>query len=338
MTVQGGMGISCSLMQDLKEICLPIREEVAQLESVLLQNLQSSIPFVQNVVEYVIQNGGKRLRPILTILCAKLSGYKGQAAVGLGAAIEFMHTATLLHDDVIDNASLRRGRASTNAKWGNHVSVLVGDFFYCRAMDILVKHGDLKVLQVITDAIQTTTEGEIFEITKSNDLDTTENDYLQIITGKTAVLMAAACQIGAVLGHLPEELEHGLRRFGLNLGIAFQLMDDVLDYTASEEEFGKVNGTDLKEGKLTLPLIQVLKKCSDEEAKIIKHTLIADELDDARFRQVFELVVKYDGIRETLSMAKGYVQKARACLAAFKPSLEKETLLSVADYVLFRKT
>ncbi len=322
---------------ELREICIPIKDEVSTMESVLSEHLQSRIPFVQGVVDYVIQNGGKRLRPILTILCAKLTGYQGQASQGLGAAIEFMHTATLLHDDVIDNAGLRRGRTTTNSKWGNHVSVLVGDFFYCKAMDILVAQGDLKILKVITDAITTTTEGEILEITKSNDPGTTENDYLQIITSKTAVLISAACQTGAILSRVSEEYEHSLRRFGLNLGIAFQLMDDVLDYTSTEEEFGKINGTDLKEGKLTLPLILTLKKCSESEAQIIKNTLLADEIAAESFRQVLEIINQYEGIRDTLLLAKSYIQRAKDNLSLFKPSLEKETLCALADYVVCRK-
>lgn len=327
---------------ELREICIPIKDEVAAMEGIVSKHLQSRIPFVQGVVDYVIQNGGKRLRPILTILSAKLTGYQGSASQKLtsqrlGAAIEFMHTATLLHDDVIDNAGLRRGRVTTNSKWGNHVSVLVGDFFYCKAMDILVGHGDLKVLKVITDAIATTTEGEILEIIKSNDPGTAENDYLQIITSKTAVLISAACQIGAVLSHVSEDYEHSLRRFGLNLGIAFQLMDDVLDYTSTEEEFGKTNGTDLKEGKLTLPLILTLKKCSESEAHIIKNTLIADEIASESFRQVLEIINRYDGIRDTLQLAKSYIQKAQENLVLFKPSLEKETLCAIADYVVRRK-
>lgn len=329
--------IKLDRFMNLKEICIPIQREMDQLELVLSEHLQSPIPFVQGVVDYVIRNGGKRLRPLLAILSSKLCGYQGDAGIRLGAAVEFMHTATLLHDDVIDNASLRRGRFSSNKKWGNHVSVLVGDFFYCRAMDILVRHGDLRVLQVMTDAMTTTTEGEIFEITKSNDLGTTEADYLQIITNKTAVLIAATCQIGALLGHVSEELEHALKRFGLNLGIAFQLIDDVLDYSSVEEEFGKANGTDLKEGKLTLPLIYALKKSNDEEGRFIKNAVIADETNPETFNQILEIIGKYNGLRETASLARSFIEKAKEQLQAFKPSLEKDTLMTIADYVICRK-
>lgn len=323
---------------DLREICLPIQHEVDELERFLTDNLASRVPFVQSVAAYVIQNGGKRLRPILTVLSAKLAGYKGSGAIPLGTAVEYMHTASLLHDDVIDNAHLRRGRASINNKWGNHVSILVGDFFYCRAMDLLVRSGDLRILKVLTDVITTTTEGEIFEITKSNDLATTEEDYLQIVTSKTAALMAGACQAGAILGHVSEEFEHALRKFGLNLGIAFQLQDDVLDYIATEEEFGKKHGTDLNEGKLTLPLILALKKSSEEELRIVKDALISDSIEPAVFGQILALINRHDGIRETTRMAKSYIEKAKDSLSLFRPSFERDTLLSIADYVVTRKS
>lgn len=310
---------------------------MAQLEAVLAEHLKSNVPFVQGVVDYVVANGGKRIRPILTLLSAKLSGYQGDAALKLGCSLEFMHTATLLHDDVIDNADLRRGRLSTNSKWGNQVGVLVGDFFYCRAMDILVAQGNFKILKVVTDAISVTTEGEIFEVTKSNDPSATEAEYMKIITDKTAVLMAAACQVGGILAQVSDDFEQSLRRFGLNLGIAFQLMDDMLDYTSPTEEFGKTNGTDLREGKLTLPLIIALKKCNTAEAQLIRQTIIADEIPAENFKPVLEIINRYDGVRETQAMAKSYIQKAQDALSIFKPSLERETLQTIADFVIHRR-
>ena len=322
---------------DLRDICLTMRQEIDELEKIVHANLSSTVPFVENVVGYVIHNGGKRLRPILTLITSKLSGYQGRASLEIGAAIEFMHTASLLHDDVIDSAPMRRGRETTNRKWGNQVSVLVGDFFYCRAMDILVRHGDTKVLRVVTDAVTILTEGEIFEITKSNDFQTTQEDYLRIITGKTASLIGAACQCGAILGGVSEEFEHSLKRFGLNLGIAFQLVDDVLDYTAAVEEFGKVNGTDLREGKLTLPLILAISRSTEKDRSIIRKALITDNTSPKEFVEVLRIVEECEGIRDTIKMARGYVDRATLGLASFKPSLEKETLQRIADYVISRK-
>lgn len=321
----------------LKEICLPIQSEVAELESVIKSNLSSDVAFVESVVDYVIQNGGKRLRPILTILSSKLSGFQGKESLQIGASIEFMHTASLLHDDVLDNAQIRRGRPSVNKKWGNHVSVLVGDFFYCRAMDILVKHGDLQILRVVTDAVTHLTEGEILEILKSNDLNTSEDDYLKVVKGKTAALISAACQSGAILGKLSHELQVSLGSFGMNLGMAFQLMDDVLDYTASEKDFGKVTGTDLKEGKLTLPLILTLKRCKEEEGNKIKNAVISDVLNEDEFSKVLSIIETYDGIRDTRRLALSYIEKAKESLHPFRPSIEQETLMALADYVIVRE-
>lgn len=321
---------------DLKEICIPYQSEVENLEKYFYDHLVSDVPFVKGVADYVIQNGGKRLRPLLTILSSKLAGYQGDAALAIGAAIEFMHTASLLHDDVLDNAELRRGRVSTNKKWGNHVSVLVGDFFYCRAMDILVSHGDLKILRAVTDAITITTEGEIFEITKSNDLEMTQDDYLQIIIGKTAALMGASCQAGGILGQVSDEFEHALQQFGLNLGIAFQLMDDVLDYVSNEKDFGKTSGTDLREGKITLPLLLTLQRCQPHEMNTIKNVLIADHMNDKSFQDVLQIIHHYDSVQDTMKLASSYAQKAKEFLIPFRTSLGKETLTSIADYVLTR--
>lgn len=322
---------------NLDEIVLPIREEVGRLEQVMLSHLESRVSLVQDVAHYVIANGGKRLRPILTLLSARLSGCQDTAAaIRIGVAMEFIHTASLLHDDVLDNAAVRRGRATTNAKWGNSVSVLVGDFFYCRASQILCRQGDLKILKVTTDAITTTAEGEVDEIVHSNDLKITEADYLRIIGRKTAILMSAATQCGAILGRLPEEFEAALRDYGYNLGIAFQLADDYLDYVSSEESLGKQNGTDLKEGKLTLPLIRTLARCSAEEADQIRDILIADKVDRERFKRALAIINRHDGLGDTLELARNYVGQAKENLKIFKSSLEKEALAAVADFVVAR--
>lgn len=322
---------------DIREICLPIADDLASLEGVIKDSLKSQVPFVAHVVDYVIQKAGKRLRPILTILSARLAGSKNADAISIGAALEFMHTASLLHDDVLDDATIRRGRAAINKKWGNHVSVLVGDFFYCRAMDILVRQGNLKILRSVTDAITRTTEGQILEITKTNDLSISQDDYLEIITGKTAVLIGSACHVGAILGNVSEDFEEALRKFGFYLGVAFQLMDDVLDYTSSTQEFGKEGGTDLKEGKLTLPLLLTINQCTESELQEIKNSLMADDVETQILERITQIIEQYDGIRDTTKLARSYIQKAKDCLSPFKPSIEKETLSAIADYVLIRR-
>lgn len=313
-----------------------MQKEIDEFEGVMFGLLSSEVPFVQSVAEYVLKTGGKRLRPILTLVAARLSGFKGMEAHKMGACIEFIHTASLLHDDVIDNARIRRGRESANARWGNHVSVLVGDFLYCRGSQLLTTQGDLRILKVVTDAITATTEGEVLEITKNLDLSTSTDDYLNIIRAKTAVLMAAACQIGAILGKVPEEFEVALRLYGANLGMAFQLADDVLDYTSCEEVFGKANGIDLKEGKLTLPLIVALKHADETETWAIKTAVMGDKLEKDTFVKVHGIIHKYAGFESTYEMARGYVGKAKESLSPFRSSIEKDILLSIADYVITR--
>lgn len=320
----------------LNDILIPLQKETTELELVMKELLASKVPFVQSVAEYIIQNGGKRLRPVLTIICAKLSGYQGKAAYNMGSCIEFIHTASLLHDDVIDNAKIRRNKPSANAKWGNHVSVLVGDFFYCRASQLLTEQGDLKILKVVTDAITALTEGEVLEITKTANIDTTEKDYLDIIHYKTAILFAAACQVGGLLGKVPGEHEKALRDYGLNLGMAFQLSDDALDYTSTPEVFGKESGIDLQEGKLTLPLIVAMQRAEEKEQQIIKNALLADKIEKETFAEIHNIIQKYDGFQETYKRAQSYLNTAKESILPFRPSIEKDILLHIADYVSSR--
>jgi octaprenyl-diphosphate synthase len=320
----------------LEEICLPIKKDLAEVEAVIQRHTASTVAYVTSIAEYVIKNGGKRLRPMLCLFSSRLAGATGTKVIDSAAAMEFFHTATLMHDDVIDNAKLRRGRPSANNKWGNQVAVLVGDFFYCQASSLLVGTGNLRIIHLVTKAMLATTEGEILEIAKSNDLGTSEEDYLKIVTDKTAVLMATACAIGGILGNVSEEYVTALGEYGRSLGVAFQLADDVLDYV-SDDDFGKTQGTDLREGKLTLPLITALRHCSNDERRLIKDVLIAENLDDARLRDVIGIINRYGGIENTLNFARSYVQKAKDALHLFKPSMEKEALLALASYVIDRK-
>ncbi len=320
----------------LEEICLPIKQDLADVEQVLRGNIASSVSFVTDIAEYVIRNGGKRLRPVLCLFAARLAGASGSKVVDCAAAMEFFHTATLMHDDVVDNAQLRRGKPTTNVRWGNHVAVLVGDFFYCQASTLLVKTDDLRIIKLITKAMLNTTEGEILEISKSNDLTTTEEDYLKVITEKTAVLMEASCKIGGLLANVSEEYVAALGDYGRNLGIAFQLADDVLDYISEDDKFGKVRGTDLKEGKLTLPLIVTLRHCKEEERRLIRDVLIAETLDDQRLKEVISLINRYGGIDYTFKRAQYFIDSAKQALSPFKPSIERAALTSLACYVTER--
>lgn len=322
----------------LQSLLVPVKNEVSRLEAMMHSLLSSEVPFVRSVAEYIIDNGGKRVRPILTVLGAKMSGYTEDRAYHMAACIEFIHTASLLHDDVIDNAKVRRGRPSANAKWGNHVSVLVGDFFYCRASQLLTAQGDLAILKTVTDSITALTEGEVLEIVTNAELKTTEQDYLKIIEFKTAKLFAAACKVGGLLGKVSDELVTGLEQYGYNLGMAFQLADDALDYLSSDDVLGKTTGTDLQEGKLTLPLIVALQAGDEKEVQLIKNTLLAERLETTQFQDVHAIIKKYNGFERTYERARWYVQKAKTSLNPFRQSLEKDILFGLADYVIQRNS
>src|SRR3989338_5165512 len=323
---------------NLEEICLPIKSELKAVEEVIRRKLASPVPFVTNVAEYVVQNGGKRLRPVFCLFSSRLAGAIDERSIDCAAAMEFFHTATLMHDDVIDSADLRRGKPAANSRWGNQVAVLVGDFFYCHASDLLVGTGNLKVIERITQVMRITTEGEIYEISKSSDLNTTEEDYLKIVEGKTAVLIGASCEIGGILGNVSEEFTAALRQFGRNAGMAFQLADDVLDYVSETPQLGKTRGTDLKEGKLTLPLIVSLQRAHEPERRLIKDALIAERPEAGRLREIVSIIEKYDGLKTTLARAREYTQAAKETLSVFKPSMEKEALCALADYMIERRS
>lgn len=321
---------------DIEKICLPIKSELEEVEEMIRQNLSSSVPFVTHVAEYVAAHGGKRLRPALTLFASRLAGATDRKPLQCAAAMELFHTATLMHDDVIDSAGLRRGRPSANSRWGNQVAVLVGDFFYCQASDLLVGTGHLKIIDLITQVMRTTTEGEILEVAHSNDLSLTREDYLKTVEGKTAALMSACCEVGGILGNVSEEFTAAFKNYGLSLGIAFQLADDALDYDANQQQLGKNKGTDLKEGKLTLPLIVALREAHEEERRLIKDALIAEKLEENRFKEIFSIIKKYDGLKATRHLALEFVERSKKSLEIFKPSIEKEALLSLADYVVDR--
>ena len=318
----------------LELLALQMKDELAAVEVEIQKNLHSHVASVTQVATHIVMSGGKRLRPILCILAAQALGYQGPRVLSLATAIEFIHTATLLHDDVIDNAQLRRGRPSCNAIWDNKMSVLVGDFLYCQASSLIAKDGDLKVLRSITDATTTTTEGEVLEITKSRDLKLGESEYFKIVEFKTGMLMACATQVGAIIAKAPPAQEKALADYGMHLGIAFQLADDVLDYV-SEAEFGKEKGVDLKEGKITLPLLYALERCTPAEREIIRDGTISARRDS--FLKVLDVLKKYGAIDYALGLAAQRSADARKALECLPESAAKEALLQLGDYVIQRK-
>ena len=314
-----------------------IGEDLKNVERQFKKDLQSDVPLIRKVGEYVLSSGGKRIRPALLLLAAKLCGYTGTRHVPLASVVEFIHTATLLHDDVVDNANLRRGIASANTLWGNEASVLVGDFLFSKSFSLMVADGDLNVLRVLSNATTIIAEGEVLQLICTSDMDITEERYIEVVRCKTAILLSAACQAGAILGNASPEREASLADFGMNLGIAFQLMDDTLDYVAKEEQFGKSIGHDLEEGKITLPLIHTLKQCTPAERDHIDCIVNKETLEDEDFQTVFEMVNRYGGIDYAVAQARAYIQKANDALCAFPASPEKTALVELADYVVTRE-
>lgn len=321
----------------IESICQSIRKDLEKVEQTLHAMVYSPVEMVTQVASHIVHSGGKRLRPILCILASRLFGYQGDRAIKLGCALEFVHTATLLHDDVIDNATLRRGKISSNSLWGNKASVLVGDYLYCKASSLISEDGDLKVLDVITRATAETTEGEVLEIVKSNDSALTEEAYFEIIQYKTARLIAAAAHVGALLGRASEADQERLRNYGVHIGMAFQLADDALDYVSSNEEFGKGVGTDLKEGKLTLPLIHAFRSATAEERNLIRRALQNPVAHQEDLGEVLTIIDRYQGIGYTLQKALDFVKKAKGDLSPCPEGPAKTALFQLAEYVVERR-
>ena len=280
-----------------------LKDEMQAVEGQFKKNLTSDVQLVSQVGEYVLSSGGKRMRPMLLLLCARLCSYQGDKHIDLAGVIEFIHTSTLLHDDVVDSANLRRGNRSANSVWGNQASVLVGDFLFAKSFSIMVGSESLKILKLLSDTTTQLAEGEIRQLLNTCDLEVDETRYLQVVRDKTAILIAAACQVGGVLAGVDQQKELALREFGLEIGTAFQLMDDALDYVADEEDFGKEKGHDLFEGKMTLPLIHAYSNSTELERQEVSRIIEAEELNKEDLDYVCALIDEKNGIEYTRSRA-----------------------------------
>lgn len=320
-------------MKNVVEMLEPQMNEVVRQ---FKHDLNSEVPLIRKVGEYVLASGGKRMRPMLVLLTAMLAGYKGDKHIGVASVVEFIHTATLLHDDVVDAAVIRRGAESANRVWGNEASVLVGDFLFAKSFSIMVRAGSLPILQALSDATTKMAEGEVLQLISTCDLDLSEEKYMQVVREKTAVLIAAACVCGGILGGITPKQEQALYDFGLDLGIAFQFMDDALDYVADEAEFGKACGHDLEEGKMTLPLIEALRHCTAAERAMVEEIIEGDELAPESLKNVINLIHRYDGIGYTKARAGTLVEKAKSYLQVFEAGEARDALETVADYVVSR--
>lgn len=320
----------------IQEVFDLVKEEIQMVEEGFKKNLNSNVALVGNVGEYILNSGGKRFRPLLMLLCARLTQYKGDKHIPLAGVVEFIHTATLLHDDVVDNANLRRGNASANSVWGDGASILVGDYLLSKAFSLAVANGNDRILKVLSNTTTRMAEGEVLQLLKHSDITTTEEEYLDVVTNKTAVLFSASAQVAAILGGVSLEDEVELANYGMGLGIAYQLMDDCLDYVSTDEDLGKSVGNDLREGKVTMPLIHAYKKADTEEKKVVKDAVEADEIDEIKLGEVIAIIDRYDGIRYTRNKAIGCVDGAKKNLERFTPGVEKMALTAVADYVIDR--
>lgn len=307
------------------------------IEERMRENLHSDVPLVHLIAEHLLSGGGKRIRPLLVILSARLCGYHRADLLDLASAVEFIHTASLLHDDVVDDSALRRGRASANSVWGNEASVLVGDFLFARSFSILVRFGNPRIMEILSGATEIMAEGEVLQLAGLQDPSSGIDHYLRVVRCKTAALMAAACRCGAVLGGVDAEGEAALEGFGLELGMAFQFVDDLLDYAGSEEEFGKTQGGDLSEGKLTLPLLQALRRAEPEERSSIQGIIARENKSSADFQRVFSFIERHDGFGAARNSARQRVEEAKNRLRIFADSPEKKELLDLADFLMERR-
>ncbi len=318
----------------LVEIFQKYEVELKEVEKELINIFQSDAALIPNIGYYILSSGGKRLRPIFLLMCSDLAGYKGYKRIILAAVIEALHTASLLHDDVVDEAELRRGKKSANRIWGNETVILLGDYLYAKALHISVAQESLPIMEALSRATYQMAEGEILQLMKTGDPTITFEDYIKIITGKTAGLITAACRIAGILAELSNEKLQALTDFGYYIGVAFQMVDDILDYVAEEKALGKTLCKDLMEGKITLPLIELLRK-ADEKEEIVA-ILKKDIFSEDDLAKILNYLSKYNCISSSMQIAKDYVEKAKESLTVFPDSAERKTLFKIADYVIQR--
>jgi octaprenyl-diphosphate synthase len=312
------------------------RSELDGVEDRIHQNLTSSVTLVNTVAAHILNSGGKRIRPLLLLLCARLCGYAGREHHQLGSLVEFIHTATLLHDDVVDDADIRRGRQTARKIWGNQVSILVGDYLYSKAMCQVVEFRSQKINEVLAEACKKMAEGEVLQLYYNGNPAMPEGDYIKIVEHKTAGLIAASCRMGAILAEASEEQQDCVFRFGQYLGIAFQVVDDTLDYTANGASLGKTLGQDLRQGKATLPLLHFLNHCSDRDRQMIKDRMETRTLTEGDLQRLIDLMDESGSIVYALNHAQAYIAAAKRELRQFEEGTAKRALSVAADYMVTR--
>jgi octaprenyl-diphosphate synthase len=321
---------------DLAQIFEPIRGDLEAVEQEFVRHIQSRVALIPEMGRYIQSSGGKRVRPAVLLMASRLCGYKGDRAVLYASVVEFIHTATLVHDDIIDGADLRRGRLAVHSRWGNDITVLLGDYLYIKSMSMALTQDSLEIIRVLCDVTLRMIEGELYQLTKTGDVDITEEEHFEIIRRKTAYLFGGCAQIGGMLGDVSAERANALREYGFNLGVAFQLVDDLLDYTADAVALGKPIGGDLREGKVTLPIIFLLNR-GGEEADALIRTVVNDRaVSPEQWRQILRLLGEHRATDLAYERAVEYAERAKACLEIFPASRERDALLALPDYVLAR--
>lgn len=317
-----------------------LANDMAQVNQMILSHLQSDVALIPQTAHYLIAAGGKRIRPLLTLAATRVFDNDSERPFALAAAVEFIHTATLLHDDVVDGSEIRRGQDAANLVFGNQVTVLVGDFLFSRAFQLMVGDGSIdgsiEVLRILSDASAVISQGEVMQLTTANNLETTLSDYEEVIKSKTAALFAAACEIGPVIAGQPKNIQKALADYGMYLGIAFQIADDVLDYSASQKKLGKKLGDDFREGKMTAPVILALENATSEEHDFWMRTMQNREQSDDDLGRALQIIEKHDALTCGMALARTYVEKAHNALAPMPDHVLSEVLRDIASYVTTR--
>ncbi len=336
------MGVVVNLGEDrarkpsLDQLTALVADDLVAVNELIVRRMDSPVRMIPQLAGHIVAAGGKRLRPMLTLAAAEMCGYRGKRHIALAACVEFIHTATLLHDDVVDGSDLRRGLASANAVFGNQASVLVGDFLFSRSFELMVEDGSIEILKILSHASAVIAEGEVKQLLTTNDTETSETAYLDVIKAKTAQLFAAACRIGAVVAERPRVEEDALEAFGMNLGIAFQLIDDVLDYSAKQAELGKTIGDDYREGKISLPVVLAFRRGSEDERVFWRRTLEDLEQGDGDLERAIELMEQHDALADSVARARHYGAIARDSLGIFADGPVKSAFNDLIDFCIER--
>lgn len=320
----------------LNQLATLLDRDMRAVNDLIIANMQSDVALIPQLAHYLIAAGGKRIRPLLTLAATSLFDGPMDKSYHLAAAVEFIHTATLLHDDVVDESAERRGQQAANLIFGNQASVLVGDFLFSKSFQMMVESGSLDILRILSNASATIAQGEVLQLSTTNDITTDMSSYLKVIESKTAVLFAASCEVGAVLSNQEDTIITAMRHYGMAIGNAFQMIDDALDYSADQKKLGKDIGDDFKEGKMTAPVILSLENASSDERAFWKRTMGDKQQVENDFAQAMDIITRHDGLTQTISRAQAYADDAKNALASLPPSELKSILCDLANYVITR--